>query len=260
VTIEGSPLTSTTERGVAVVTGASSGIGAATARSLAAQGFHVVAAARRIERLAELASTTERIEAWPLDVTDQASVDALVDHLAGRDVTVLVASAGGAFDADFVSDADLGSWEKSFNVNVLGTVRSVKALLPALIESGRGLVVLLGSTAGRVPYEAGGSYVAAKHAVAAIAGTLRLELNGLPVRVTEIAPGMVRTDEFALNRFGNAEQAAKVYEGVALPLTADDIAESVAWVATQPSHVNVDLMVLRPIAQAAQHKVHRVRD
>jgi NADP-dependent 3-hydroxy acid dehydrogenase YdfG len=256
VTIDGPP----TDPGVAVVTGASSGIGAATVRALAARGFHVIAAARRRDRLDELAAGDDRIEPWPLDVTDQASVDSLAAHLAGRDITVLVANAGGAFDADLVADADIDSWEKSLEINVLGTVRTVKAVLPALIASGRGLIVLMGSTAGRVAYENGGSYVAAKHAVAAVAGTLRLELNGEPVRVTEIAPGMVRTDEFALNRFGDPARAAKVYEGVERPLTADDVAESVAWVATLPSHFNVDLMVIRPVAQAAQHKVHRVID
>lgn len=248
-------------RGVAVVTGASSGIGAATARALASAGFRVVAAARRVERLHVLAQEDPRIEPWPLDVTDQASVDALADHVSGLDVTVLVANAGGAFDAATVADADLASWERTYEVNVLGLVRTVQALLPALDASGRGLVVLMGSTAGRVAYENGGSYIAAKHAVAAIAGTLRLELCGRPIRVTEIAPGMVRTDEFALNRFdGDAERAARVYEGVARPLTADDVAHTVAWVATLPDHVNIDLLVVRPVAQAAQHKVHRVLD
>jgi len=142
---------------------------------------------------------------------------------------------------------------------VVGTVRCVRALLPSLVESGRGLIVLMGSTAGLITYENGGSYTAAKHAVHAIASTLRLELSGQPVRVCEIAPGMVRTDEFAVNRFsGDADKAAKVYEGVAEPLTAHDVADAVAWVATRAPHVNVDLMVLRPLAQAAQHKVFRV--
>ncbi len=245
--------------GTAVVTGASSGIGAATARALARRGFRVVAAARRTDRLADLESEDSRLIAHELDVTDPASVDALVSALAGEDVTLLVANAGGAFDADPIADADLSAWQHTYDVNVLGTVRMVKALLPLLTRSGRGLIVLMGSTAGRGVYEGGGSYAAAKHAVAAIAGTLRLELNGLPIRVTEIAPGMVRTDEFAANRFGgDPERAAAVYAGVAEPLVADDIAESVAWVATLPSHVNIDLMVIRPVAQAAQHKVHRV--
>ena len=247
-----------TERGTAVVTGASSGIGAATARALADAGFRVIAAARRVERLDALAASDSRITAHELDVTDDASVRALVDSLADADVTVLVANAGGAFDAATIADADLESWTRAYEVNVLGTVRTVQALLPRLIESGRGLVVLMGSTAGHVTYETGGSYIAAKHAVAGIAGTLRLELCGEPVRVTEIAPGMVRTEEFAITRFGgDRERAAAVYAGVDEPLTADDVAGTVAWVATLPEHVNIDLMVVRPVAQAAQHKVAR---
>lgn len=246
------------DRGIAVVTGASSGIGAASAIALADEGYRVVACARRTERLAELASAHPRIAAWPLDVTDDTSVAALVASLAGQDVTVLVANAGGAFDAATVADADLDSWSHGYEVNVLGAVRTVKALLPLLVSSGRGLIVLMGSTAGHVVYETGGSYTAAKHAVAALAGTLRLELCGQPVRVTEIAPGMVRTDEFAVNRFGgDSERATAVYAGVDAPLTAEDIAGAVAWVATLPAHVNIDRMVIRPVAQAAQHKVHR---
>ena len=250
---------STHAPGTAVVTGASSGIGAATARALAEQGYHVIAGARRLDRLADLAAGNARITPWPLDVTDQASVDALAARVAGEDVTVLVANAGGAFDATSIADADVDAWQQAHDVNVIGTVRTVKALLPHLIRSGRGLVVLMGSTAGRAVYENGGSYTAAKHAVTAIAGTLRLELCGEPVRITEIAPGMVRTDEFAVNRFGgDTEQAAKVYAGVAEPLSADDVASTVAWVATLPPHVNIDLMIVRPVAQAAQHKVHRI--
>lgn len=245
--------------GTAVVTGASSGIGRATALALADAGFDVVACARRTDRLVELAASRPAITAHELDVTDQASVDALAADLAGHDITVLVANAGGAFDAAAIADADTDSWQRAYDVNVLGTVRCVRALLPQLDASGRGLIVLMGSTAGLITYEGGGSYTAAKHAVHAIAQTLRLELCGHNVRVSELAPGMVRTDEFATNRFGgDAAKAAKVYEGVAEPLTADDIARAVAWVATLPAHVNVDLMVLRPLAQAAQHKVHRV--
>ncbi len=245
-------------RGTALVTGASSGIGAATARRLAAAGFEVVAAARRQDRLEALAVEDERIRPWVLDVTDQSSVEALAEHLKDVDLTTVVSNAGGAFDATTVAAADIESWQRTFEINVVGSVRVIRALLPQLVRSGRGLIVLMGSTAGQVVYESGGSYTAAKHAEHALAGTLRLELCGQPVRVTEIAPGMVRTDEFAVNRFGDAAKAAKVYEGVAEPLVAEDIAEAVGWVATLPSHVDIDLMVMRPVAQSAQHKVHRV--
>lgn len=245
---------------LAIVTGASSGIGAATALSLATSGFDVIATARRKERLDELASRHSNISAFQLDITNDESVAALVESLQGRSVDLLVNNAGGAFDAANVADADLESWRRAYEVNVIGAVRMVKALLPLLVKSGHGHIVTMGSTAGRVVYETGGSYTAAKHAEAALTGTLRLELSGQPVRVTEIAPGMVRTDEFALNRFGGDQaKAAAVYEGVEKPLTADDVAETVRWVATLPDHVNIDLLVVRPIAQAAQHKVHRTK-
>lgn len=245
---------------VAVVTGASSGIGAATAVALAGEGFRVIAAARRTANLAELAASHPGIEAVELDVTDQGSVDRLAAHLAGQPIEVLVANAGGAFDAAPIEDADVESWLRAYDVNVVGVVRSVKALLPNLIASGRGTIVAMGSTAGRIVYENGGSYTAAKHGTAAVAETLRLELSGQPVRVVEIAPGMVKTDEFAVKRFGgDTERAAKIYEGVAEPLTATDVAEAVRWSVMLPHHFNVDLMVIRPLAQAAQHKVHRVR-
>lgn len=240
----------------AVVTGASSGIGAATVRRLRAEGFEVIAGARRRDRLDALAEETGA-QPVTLDVTDDASVAALA-ALVGDSLSVLVSNAGGAFGAEPVASADVADWEAMYAVNVLGTLRVTQALLPALI-AGRGHVVLMGSTAGRVVYEGGGGYTAAKHAIAALAGTLRLELSGQPVRVTEIAPGMVRTEEFAVVRFrGDTAAAAKVYEGVAEPLTADDIADCVAWCVTRPAHVDVDLLVVRPLAQAAQHKVHRV--
>jgi NADP-dependent 3-hydroxy acid dehydrogenase YdfG len=169
--------------------------------------------------------------------------------------------AGGAFGADPVASASVDDWQQMYDVNVLGTLRVTKALLPALIASGRGTVVVMGSTAADIVYEGGGGYAAAKHAEAALAGTLRLELCGEPVRVIEIDPGMVKTDEFAMIRFdGDAEKAAAVYAGVAEPLVADDIADCVAWCATRPHHVNVDKLVVRPLAQAAQYKVHRVFD
>jgi NADP-dependent 3-hydroxy acid dehydrogenase YdfG len=225
----------------AVVTGASSGIGAATARALAKEGYQVIAAARRTDMLADLAKSDARIHAWELDVTDQTSVDALAAHVA-----------------DKTADADVESWIKAYDVNVIGALRSIKALIPALIKSGEGTIVLMGSTAGRIVYENGGSYTAAKHAVAALAETLRLELAGEPVRVVELAPGMVKTDEFAVKRFGgDKDRAAKIYEGVAEPLTADDVAEAVRWSVMLPHHFNIDLMVIRPLAQAAQHKVVR---
>ncbi|KAK1180143.1 SDR family NAD(P)-dependent oxidoreductase [Streptomyces sp. NBS 14/10] len=246
----------------AVVTGASSGIGAATARRLAAAGFRVVLAARRKERVealaAELTEAGHEAEAYPLDVTDRAAVDAFAAALDRCDV--LVNNAGGALGTEPVATADPADWRAMYEVNVVGVLNVTQALLPALIASGDGTVVVLSSTAGHIAYEGGGGYVAAKHGTHAIAATLRLELCGDPVRVIEIAPGMVRTDEFALNRYrGDEDKAAAVYEGVAEPLTADDVADTVEWAVTRPSHVNIDLMVIRPRAQAAQHKVHRER-
>src|SRR3954463_12602056 len=193
---------------VAVVTGASSGIGAATAERLAAEGFDVVLAARRLDRLTELAERTGG-RAVQLDVTEPASVKAFA---AGLDrVDVLVNNAGGALDAAPVADADLDSWQRSYDVNVLGTVRVTKALLPLLRAGDGGDVVFVGSTAGLVSYEGGASYTAAKHGVHTLAETLRLELNGEPVRVIEIAPGMVRTDEFSRKRLGSQDAADAVY-------------------------------------------------
>jgi NADP-dependent 3-hydroxy acid dehydrogenase YdfG len=245
---------------IAVVTGASSGIGAATAERLAGEGYHVVLAARRIDRLDEVAArisqTGGSAQVNQLDVADRQQVDALAAALTRCDV--LVANAGGALGAEQVADASADDWLTMYQSNVLGTLHSVQALLPKLIDSGEGTVVIMGSTAGFTAYEGGGGYVAAKHGTHAIAATLRLELCGQPVRVIEIAPGMVKTDEFALTRFrGDAEKAAAVYAGVPEPLTADDIADAVTWAVTRPSHFNVDLMVLRPRAQAAQHKVCR---
>ena len=248
------------EREYAVVTGASSGIGAATARLLAKNGYRVIAAARRMDLLTHLADLDENIEAAELDVTDQGSIDALVKKLRDKRVTVLVNNAGGSFDGSLVADADLDSWLKTFDVNVLGSVRVVKAFIPLLRASNSGIIVVVTSTAGYVTYETGGSYTAAKHAEKALVQTLRLELNGEPIRVTEIAPGMVKTDEFAINRFGgDAVKAAKIYEGVEQPLTADDVAEQIRCSVMLPNYFNVDSMIIRPLAQAAQHKVHRVQ-
>jgi len=240
---------------VAVVTGASSGIGAATARRLAAEGYDVVLGARRVARLEQLADEVGG-RAIALDVTDDASVEAFAADVP--EVAVLVNNAGGAFGLDPIAAAKIEDWRQMYDVNVLGTMRMTKALLPALIASGNGYVVNIGSTAGHIVYEGGAGYTAAKHGVAALTETLRLELVAEPVRVTEIAPGMVATEEFSLNRFGgDADRAASVYQGVREPLTADDIADCVAWVVTRPAHVNVDLMIVKPRAQAAQYKVHR---
>lgn len=246
----------------AVITGASSGIGAATARRLAAAGFRVVLAARRKERVdalaAELTEAGHEAEAYVLDVTDRAAVESFAAGLDRCDV--LVNNAGGAVGAETVAAAAPADWRAMYEVNVVGVVQVTQALLPALIASGDGTIVVMSSTAGHVAYEGGGGYVAAKHGAHAIAATLRLELCGEPVRVIEIAPGMVKTDEFAVNRYrGDEAQAAAVYEGVAEPLTADDVADTVEWAVTRPSHVNIDMMVIRPRAQAAQHKVHRER-
>ncbi len=244
----------------AVVTGASSGIGAATAAKLAEAGYHVVLAARRASRVEALAAQLRerggQAEARRLDVTDRGAVDALAESLDRCDV--LVSNAGGAVGGDTVAESAPADWAAMYEVNVIGTLHVTQALLPKLVASGDGTIVVMSSTAGYVAYEGGGGYVAAKHGEHALAATLRLELCGQPVRVIEIAPGMVRTDEFALNRFrGDAAKAAAVYAGVAEPLTDEDIADAVAWAVTRPAHVNIDLMVMRPRAQAAQHKVHR---
>ncbi|MEV7183148.1 SDR family oxidoreductase [Kitasatospora sp. NPDC093102] len=249
-----------TEQKVAVVTGASSGIGAATARRLAAEGFDVVLAARRTDRIEELAEEiAERggsARAVTLDVTDRAAVDAFAAAI-GR-VDVLVNNAGGAIGAETVEHGDPADWRAMYEVNVLGVLHVTQALLPALRATGDGTVLVLSSTAALAAYEGGGGYVAAKHAAHTIAATLRLELCGEPIRVIEIAPGMVKSEGFAITRFrGDEEKAAAVYAGVAEPLTSEDVADTVAWAVTRPSHVNIDLLVVRPRAQAANHKVHR---
>ncbi|MFD7989631.1 SDR family oxidoreductase [Kitasatospora indigofera] len=249
-----------TEQKVAVVTGASSGIGAATARRLAAEGFEVVLTARRTERIEALAKEiAERggsARAITLDVTDRPAVDAFAAEL-GR-VDVLVNNAGGAVGAESVETGDPADWLAMYQVNVLGVLHVTQALLPALRATGDGTVLILSSTAALTAYEGGGGYVAAKHAAHTIAATLRLELCGEPVRVIEIAPGMVKSEGFAVTRFrGDEEKAAAVYARVAEPLTSDDVADTIAWAVTRPPHVNIDLLVVRPRAQAANHKVHR---
>ena len=242
-----------TARRVAVVTGASSGFGAATARALARLGFDLVLGARRRDRLATLA---EEIGAhWrPLDVTAPSSVEAFCAGL--ERVDLLVNNAGNAFGAESIAEADEAKWLAMFELNVLGVLRMTRALLPRLIASGDGLIVNVGSIAGFETYSGGGGYTASKHALRALTRTLRVELLGQPVRVTDIAPGLAET-EFALVRYdGDRERARKLYEGMQ-PLVADDIAEAIAWVATRPPHVNVDEMVLRPRDQANATTVHR---
>jgi NADP-dependent 3-hydroxy acid dehydrogenase YdfG len=254
--------TSREPRPLAVVTGASSGIGAATAHRLVADGFHVIAAARRTDRLAQLAKEMSgHVTPLTCDITSDADVAELAHRVDDQlsPLRLLVNNAGGAFGADPVESADLADWQAMYDVNVLGSVRVTKALLPALEKSDAGTIVMISSTAGLIVYEGGGGYAAAKHAQTAVAETLRLELCGRPVRVVEIDPGMVRTDEFSLVRFGgDVDRAAAVYAGVAEPLIAADIAECVSWAAGLPHHINIDRMVVRPLAQAAQHKVHRV--
>ncbi len=238
---------------VAVVTGASSGIGAATARRLAAEGFDVVVGARRIDRLEALAAEIGG-RAVGLDVTDQASVDAFC--AAVPECAVLVNNAGGALGLDPVAEADLDRWEAMYATNVLGVIRVTKALLPAIVASGDGHIVTVGSIAAHEPYPGGAGYNAAKFGVRAAMSVLRQELLGQPVRVTEIDPGMVET-EFSIVRFGGDEaRAAKVYEGVT-PLTADDVADCIAFAVTRPSHVNIDAMIVLARDQAGARHVHR---
>lgn len=240
---------------VAVVTGASSGIGAATARRLAEEGFEVVVGARRLDRLEALASELGG-RAVALDVSDDRSVAAFADAVGP--CAIVVNNAGGAKGLEPIADADEEHWRWMYDVNVLGVMRVTRALLPALERSGDGHVVNVGSIAGLQVYEGGAGYTAVKHALRAVTETLRRELLGKPIRVTEVDPGMVET-EFSLVRFdGDAARAAKVYEGVDA-LTADDVADCIAFAVTRPSHVNIDQIVVLPRDQAGAggHLVHR---
>jgi NADP-dependent 3-hydroxy acid dehydrogenase YdfG len=233
-------------RRVAVVTGASSGIGAATVRALDAAGFDVVCGARRIDRLRDVAEPIGAA-AIALDVRDRGSVDAFCAQVPRWDV--LVNNAGGAHGLEPLAEADDAHWREMWEANVFGLMLMTRALLPKLIDSGNGHIVNIGSIAGIEVYPGGSGYTSAKHAVRAITDTLRIELLGKPVRITEIDPGMVET-EFSVVRFGGDEaRAAKVYEGLT-PLTAQDIADCVTWAVTRPKHVDIDQIVVRPTAQA----------
>jgi len=241
---------------VAVITGASSGIGAAAARALARDGFQVVLGARRLQRLEELAAELGG-EAVGLDVADPDSVEEFAAQLPRCDV--LVNNAGGAHGLEPLGEADEDKWRTMYEANVLGTMRMTRALLPRLIASGDGHVVSITSIAGFEAYRGGAGYIAAKHAQRSMLRVLRLELLGEPVSVTEIAPGMVET-EFSLVRFGGDEEAARrVYAGMT-PLSAEDVAECIRWAVAQPPHVNIDEIVVRPRDQAAAIEVHRDAD
>jgi NADP-dependent 3-hydroxy acid dehydrogenase YdfG len=245
----------TRTRGTAVVTGASSGIGEATARALAAAGFAVVLGARRVEAIERIAAELgPPARSHVLDVTDPGSVASFCDAVA--DCRLLVNNAGGALGLEAVAEADESKWRSMFETNVLGTLRMTQALLPRLIASGDGMVLNVGSVAGIEPYPGGAGYNAAKAGLHALNDVLRMELLGQPVRVCEIDPGMVQTD-FSLVRFeGDTERADAVYRGVT-PLTAGDIAEVIAFMATRPSHVDIDQLVIRPRDQARAHLVNR---
>lgn len=244
------------ERRKAVVTGASTGIGEATVRKLRKLGWDIVAVARREERLRALAAETGcSFEA--VDLRDGAAVEAMAQRVSEADpVDALVNNAGGALGVDSVAEADPDKWIAMYERNVMTALHCTRAFLPAMRERG-GDLLFLTSTAGHDTYPGGGGYVAAKHAERIIANTLRQELVGEPVRIIEIAPGMVKTPEFSLNRLGSAEAAEKVYEGVAAPLVAEDVADAIVWALTRPSHVNIDSLIIRPVAQATNTLVAR---
>lgn len=240
----------------AVVTGASSGIGEATARLLAKAGYRVIVAARRMDRLEKLAAEIGG-QALQLDVTDQKSVDEFAAKV--KSVNILINNAGGALGLEKVAEANEEHWLTMYETNVLGLMRVTRALLPKLIASGAGHLVTVGSVAALESYPGGAGYTAAKHAARAVTQTLRQELIGQPVRVTEIDPGLVET-EFSLVRFdGDAERAKKVYAGMT-PLSADDVADAIVYCVTRPAHVNIDQLVIKPLAQVSAQVVHRTTE
>ncbi len=248
-------------RPVALITGGGTGIGAATARRLAADGFDVVLAGRRADPLAATAAVINEIRpgaarALVMDVTSDESVRAGAATLERCDV--LVNNAGGAIGVTRIEDGDLGEWEQMYATNVLGTVRVTQALLPLLRRSARATIINVSSVAGERVYEGGGGYTSAKHGTSVVSETLRLELAGEHVRITDLRPGLVQTEEFSLTRLhGDRAAADRVYEGVDRPLVADDVAACVSFVVGLPQHVDIDTLVVKPVAQAAAHKLHR---
>lgn len=246
----------------ALITGASSGIGQATAIALAERGWHVIAVARRAERLAEL-NSYETIHTHVCDITSDEQVRELHDHVTKiGPIDTLINNAGGALGMESVEESSIDDWRVMFEINVIGAKRMISTFLPSLRQAaeanGMADILTVTSTAGFTPYEGGGGYNAAKYAAHAMMQVLRLELNGEPIRVIDIAPGMVKTDEFALNRFGGDQaRAQKVYENVDRPLSAEDVALTIVAALELPSHVNLDLVTVKPVAQSAQHKTFR---
>lgn len=245
------------QKPVALVTGGGTGIGAAITRRLVKDGYDVIVAGRRSDRLESVATLLgDSVTAMRLDVTDAQSIDSAISSVERLDL--LVNNAGGALGLSPVEMADLDEWQSMYETNVLGTVRMTQAALPMLRHSPRGTIVNVSSIAGERVYAGGGGYTAAKHGQSVVSETLRLELNGSHVRVIEIRPGMVQTEEFSLTRLhGDQAAADKVYEGVDRPLIADDVAACVAFAVGLPQHVNIDTLVVKPVAQAAPHLLHR---
>ena len=240
----------------ALVSGASSGIGRATVRALVDDGWEVVATARRSDRLEALFEETG-CEVFTADLTNDEDVAALAEFAGSAGLDAVVNVAGGALGVDRIDEADTERWKRMFDINVMATLNLTQACLPLVRRNGGGSLVFVTSTAAHGTYPGGGGYAAAKHAERQIATTLRLELAGEPIRVTEIAPGMVKTEEFSLVRLGDARAAEDVYAGVEGPLVASDVAEAIRWSLDAPLHVNVDLMVLRPVAQSTNTDVVR---
>jgi NADP-dependent 3-hydroxy acid dehydrogenase YdfG len=247
----------------ALVTGATSGIGRATARHLVSDGWKVFAAARRTEKLDSLAQECEHLSgtliAVATDVTDDDSIDALYETVQSQGgIDTLLNIAGGAMGAEPIAEAEISDWEWMIETNVLGSLRVIKKFLPMLRAHGEGTILNLTSTAGTVAYEGGAGYNAAKFGQHAMTGALRLEEAEHNIRVIEVLPGLVKTDEFALKRMrGDESKAANVYAGVAKPLTAEDVADVCAYAVNLPHHINLDEIVMRPVKQAAQHKLIR---